>query len=250
MAADSGRLAVRPERIDDIPHIFALTEEAFRGRVYSDGTEQFVTDRLRTAGALSLSLVAEQDSAVVGHVAFSLVKIDGAKGYFYGLGPISVSPPLQGNGIGTKLIETGISSLQEKGARALVLIGDPNYYARFGFVVSDAFSHLRSTRYGVSLTAQRASFAIGALIETGEDRYVRRLGAAAGPSRQDDVTSFSVRAGVPLGRIVSIALNATHTMYEPDGAFGIDRDITTVGVSIGLGGLAERLSFGQPGAEW
>ncbi|MEM6456484.1 MAG: hypothetical protein AAF772_15440, partial [Acidobacteriota bacterium] len=103
----------------------------------------------------------------------------------------------------------------------------------FGFVVSDAFSHLRSTRYGVSLTAQRASFAIGALIETGEDRYVRRLGAAAGPSRQDDVTSFSVRAGVPLGRIVSIALNATHTMYEPDGAFGIDRDITTVGVSIG-----------------
>lgn len=124
---------IRAELPPDIPAIHAVTEMAFRHAPHTDHTEQFIVDALRRAGALSISLVAEQAGRVVGHVAVSPVSIsDGSLGW-YGLGPISVTPELQGRGIGSELMKTALRLLQEKGAAGCVLLGDPAYYSRFGF---------------------------------------------------------------------------------------------------------------------
>jgi putative acetyltransferase len=124
---------IRSENSADVAAIERVTIAAFKGRWYSDQTEHMVIDRLREAEAMSVSLVAEVDEKVVGHVAFSVVTIDGEDKGWYGLGPVSVSPEVQKLGIGSKLIREGLSQIKEKGARGCVLEGDPNYYQRFGF---------------------------------------------------------------------------------------------------------------------
>ena len=125
-------MILRPERDGDIDAIRALTQTAFRTAPHADGTEHLIIDGLRAAGALTLSLVAEADGAVVGHVAFSPVTIsDGSKGW-YGLGPISVDPSRQGEGIGSRLVREGLERLRAMGAAGCVLLGDPAYYGRFG----------------------------------------------------------------------------------------------------------------------
>lgn len=127
-------VGIRPEIPADIPAIFALTEEAFATLEISDHTEQFIIDRLRAAGALTLSLVAERAGRVVGHIAFSPVTIsDGTTGWF-GLGPVSVTPELQRRGIGAALIRDGLERLKAMGAKGCYLVGHPGYYGRFGFV--------------------------------------------------------------------------------------------------------------------
>jgi putative acetyltransferase len=90
-------------------------------------------DRLRKAEAMPVSLVAELDGKVVGHVAFSVVTINGEDKGWYGLGPVSVLPELQKQSIGSKLIREGLSLIKEKGAKGCVLEGSPEYYQRFGF---------------------------------------------------------------------------------------------------------------------
>jgi putative acetyltransferase len=82
---------------------------------------------------LTLSLVAEVDGNIVGHVAFSPVSINNEFVDWYGLGPVSVIPELQKQGIGSKLIREGLSLLKERGAKGCVLEGSPKYYQRFGF---------------------------------------------------------------------------------------------------------------------
>jgi len=129
----TGRDVLRPETPADIGAIFALTEAAFATLDISDHTEQFIIDRLRDAGALTLSLVAERDGRVVGHIAFSPVTIsDGSTGW-YGLGPVSVLPALQRQGIGSALITAGLDRLRAIDAKGCYLIGHPGYYGRFGF---------------------------------------------------------------------------------------------------------------------
>ena len=133
-------MIVRPERAADIDAIRTLTETAFRTAPHADGSEHLVIDRLRAAGALTLSLVAEADGAVVGHVAFSPVSVsDGSVGW-YGLGPISVDPARQGQGIGGALVHAGLERLKARGAAGCVLLGDPAYYARFGFAPDPALT--------------------------------------------------------------------------------------------------------------
>ena len=88
---------------------------------------------LRAAKVLTISLVAEIDGRVVGHIAFSPVTIsDGSEGW-YGLGPISVLPEYQKQGIGKALINEGLAQLKTLGAKGCVLVGNPDYYKRFGF---------------------------------------------------------------------------------------------------------------------
>lgn len=126
-------MIIRPEHPEDRDAIRAVTEAAFCGVAHSNGDEQHIVDRLRTAGALTLSLVADIDGAVVGHVAFSPVGIsDGSPGW-YGLGPISVEPARQGQGIGSALVREGLARLEAMGAAGCVLVGEPAYYGRFGF---------------------------------------------------------------------------------------------------------------------
>jgi len=93
-------LQIRPERPGDIDAIRALTTAAFKDAPFSSGTEAGIVDVLRADGALVVSLVAEEDGRVVGHVAFSPVRIDVAEGDWYGLGPVSVEPARQRRGIG------------------------------------------------------------------------------------------------------------------------------------------------------
>ena len=126
-------MKIRSETPQDISAIEKITIAAFDGKPYADGTEHLIINRLRGAEALSLSLVAEIDGKVIGHVAFSVVTINGEDKGWYGLGPISVLPELQKQGIGSQLIKEGLSLIKEKGAKGCVLEGSPVYYQRFGF---------------------------------------------------------------------------------------------------------------------
>lgn len=126
-------VALRPERREDAAPIFSLTEAAFRDMPFSDGDEPGLVDRLRADGDLTLSLVAEDASGIVGHIAFSPVTISDGSAGWYGLGPISVRPERQGERIGSALMKRGLADMRALGARGVVLLGDPNYYARFGF---------------------------------------------------------------------------------------------------------------------
>ncbi len=126
-------MIIRKETPADIDAIAEVTIAAFKTLPISRNTEQFILRELRAAGALSLSLVAEIDGKVVGHVAFSPVAFsDGSPGW-YGLGPVSVLPALHRQGIGKALIDEGLSILGSLGAQGCLLVGDPAYYPRFGF---------------------------------------------------------------------------------------------------------------------
>ncbi len=124
---------IRNEAPADATAIAALTTEAFAGARFSTGAEARIVERLREHGALTISLVAEDEGRIVGHAAFSPVEIDGAEGAWFGLGPVAVAPSSQGRGIGRALIDQGLSRLREAGAHGCVVLGDPAYYGRFGF---------------------------------------------------------------------------------------------------------------------
>jgi len=124
---------IRKETETNVAAITEITIAAFANNPHSHQTEQFIIHALRKAHALTLSLVAEVDKKVVGHVAFSPVTIsDGSTGW-YGVGPVSVVPELQRRGIGKALIHAGLSALKALGAKGCMLVGDPAYYVRFGF---------------------------------------------------------------------------------------------------------------------
>ena len=101
-------LVIRPEKPGEESTIHDLTQKAFAPKAFSDGTEGAIIDKLRANGDLTLSLIALKDDQIVGHVAFSPVKISHATGDWYGLGPVAVTPDLQKTGIGTKIITKGL----------------------------------------------------------------------------------------------------------------------------------------------
>ncbi|MFZ4595409.1 MAG: GNAT family N-acetyltransferase [Verrucomicrobiaceae bacterium] len=126
-------IKIRPEVQTDHAAIEAVTIAAFLNAEHTSHTEQHVIDGLRKAGRLDLSLVAEKDGEIVGHVAVSPVVLsDGTPGWF-GLGPISVTPQYQRQGIGSKLMREALGQLRAMGAGGCVVLGDPQYYGRFGF---------------------------------------------------------------------------------------------------------------------
>lgn len=134
-------LTLRDETPTDIDAITAVTVAAFQTLEISDHTEQYIIEALRTAKALPLSLVAEVEGRVVGHIAFSPVALsDGTLGW-YGLGPVSVLPQYQRQGIGSALIEEGLRRLKALGAKGCCLVGHPAYYGRFGFQNPDGLGH-------------------------------------------------------------------------------------------------------------
>ncbi|MEI2301061.1 GNAT family N-acetyltransferase [Ensifer sp. MJa1] len=124
---------IRHERPGDEQAIHDVTAAAFEGHPHSDQSEPLIIARLREAGALSLSLVAEKDEAIVGHIAFSPVTLTPAETGWFGLGPVAVLPDLQSQGIGRQLIREGVEWLRAEGASGCVVVGDPAYYQKFGF---------------------------------------------------------------------------------------------------------------------
>jgi putative acetyltransferase len=127
------KMLIRNETKADIEAISTVTISAFRTLAISGHTEQFIINALRDADALTISLVAEVDGQVVGHVAFSPVTISDGSPDWYGLGPVSVLPEYQKQGIGKSLINEGLAMLKARGGKGCVLVGDPGYYKRFGF---------------------------------------------------------------------------------------------------------------------
>ena len=126
-------ISIRKEKPGNIQSIHEVTVAAFLEAPHTDHTEQFIVEALRDSGSLSISLVAEDAGKIVGHVALSPVTIsDGADGW-YGLGPISVLPDEQGKGVGSELMIAALRELKNFKANGCVLLGDPNYYHRFGF---------------------------------------------------------------------------------------------------------------------
>jgi putative acetyltransferase len=126
-------IIIRSEQAHDIEAITQVTYAAFLGKFSDHPTEHLMVNGLREAGMLTLSLVAEVNGKIVGHAAFSPVTINEQFVDWYGLGPISVAPELQKQGIGSKLILDGLAKLRDLGAKGCVLEGSPAYYERFGF---------------------------------------------------------------------------------------------------------------------
>lgn len=124
---------IRKEVPADVSAIEAVTVAAFRSAENSSGTEQHIVAALREGGELVISLVAEEHGQVVGHIAVSPVTISDGAANWYGLGPVSVVPERQAQGVGTLLVTRALEELRSLGAAGCVVLGEPSYYARFGF---------------------------------------------------------------------------------------------------------------------
>jgi putative acetyltransferase len=129
---------IRSETSSDEEAISALITTAFLEAEHSGGDEAEIVEALRRAGKLAVSLVATQDQSILGHVGFSPVLINGKDLGWFGLAPVAVMPGHQRKGIGTALIKAGLTTLNEKGASGCVVLGEPAYYSRFGFIADPA----------------------------------------------------------------------------------------------------------------
>ncbi len=127
------KIVIRSETDADVAAITEVTVAAFKTLEISNHTEQFIIGALRAAKALTVSLVAEVDGRIVGHIAFSPVTISDGTRNWYGLGPVSVLPEYQRQGIGKALIREGLSRLKDMNAQGCCLVGHPDYYRKLGF---------------------------------------------------------------------------------------------------------------------
>ena len=126
-------ILIRDEKENDYELISQVTKAAFAPLDMSEHNEQFIIKALRRAQVLAVSLVAEINGQIVGHIAFSPVTISSEIQGWYGLGPLSVHPRFQGQGIGTALVKKGLARLGNIKAKGCVLVGHPGYYQKFGF---------------------------------------------------------------------------------------------------------------------
>lgn len=131
-------IEIRNEIHADASAIEAVTVSAFSDAPHSGHSEQLIVSALRAAGQLTVSLVAVSADKIIGHVAVSPVRISSAAPGWYGLGPISVLPEYQRRGVGTRLMREALRALRETGAAGCVVLGEPEYYGRFGFVADPA----------------------------------------------------------------------------------------------------------------
>ncbi|MCB9422396.1 MAG: N-acetyltransferase [Ardenticatenaceae bacterium] len=129
-------MEVRQEVPADVSAIYSVNEQAF-GRP----DEANLVDKLRTNNKITLSLVAEENGRIVGHVLFSPMTLETETGSYpiIGLGPVAVLPEMQRLGIGSRLIEAGLDLLKERGETAVIVLGHSDYYPRFGFVRASQF---------------------------------------------------------------------------------------------------------------
>lgn len=127
------KIVIRSETDADTSAITEVTVAAFSTLEISNHTEQFIVSALRAAKALTVSLVAELDGRVIGHIAFSPLTISDGTQDWYGLGPVSVLPEYQRQGIGKALIREGLARLKDLNAQGCCLVGHPDYYRQFGF---------------------------------------------------------------------------------------------------------------------
>jgi putative acetyltransferase len=125
---------IREETPEDATAVRRVNVQAFIGE-----TEARLVEQLHNAKAVTLSLVAEVEGEIVGHLMFSPVTINGTVPAV-GLGPMAVLPTNQGQGIGTLLVREGLEQLERLGHTAVVVVGHADYYPRFGFVPARLFA--------------------------------------------------------------------------------------------------------------
>lgn len=130
-------LIIRKETLEDIAAIRFVNEHAFGGTVEAD-----IVEKLRDRGVLKLSLVAMQDNEIIGHIAFSPVKIESERSSSeaIALAPMAILPAHQHRGIGSQLVRAGLKECRQLGYKAVVVLGHPDYYPRFGFIPASIFN--------------------------------------------------------------------------------------------------------------
>jgi putative acetyltransferase len=124
-------MEIRPFTASDAAAVFEVHRRAFGGRP----DEARIVERVHDAAEAVISLVAVEDDRVVGHVLFSPTTVEdhGANVELVGLGPVGVLPAHQNAGVGSALIRRGLETCRAAGVDAVVVLGAPGYYARFGF---------------------------------------------------------------------------------------------------------------------
>ena len=129
----NSEIVIKEETNANVDSITEVTVAAFKTLEISNNTEQFIIISLRAANALTGSLIAELYGRVLGHVAFSPVTISDGTARWNGLGPVSALPTYHRQGIGTALIQEGLSRIKRFNAAGCCVVGHPDYYKKFGF---------------------------------------------------------------------------------------------------------------------
>jgi putative acetyltransferase len=128
-------MEIRPEQAADIGAVRAINRAAF-----GTSTEADLVDALREQAEPIISLVAEDAGSIVGHILFSPVTLSGAAELrIMGLAPMAVAPAQQRRGIGSALVYAGLEHCKQLGCCAVIVLGHPEYYPRFGFAPASRF---------------------------------------------------------------------------------------------------------------
>lgn len=165
-------MIIRKEIAEDISAIHAVNAAAFEREGEAD-----LVDALRRDGLVTLSLVAEIDGEIVGHVLFCPVTVGGVHSV-QSLGPVAVVPSHQKQGVGVALIERALEMLRDDGHEGVIVLGHPEYYPRFGFVPA--------SRFGITCPFPAPDEAFMAL-ELKPDGFAGKHGEVAYPAAFMDV---------------------------------------------------------------
>jgi putative acetyltransferase len=122
-------VTIRPEQPADIPAVRRVHEAAFPTRAEAD-----LVDQVRADGKAAVSLIAQDDGNVIGHALFSPVTFDPAAAVTaFALAPMAVMPGHEKHAVGRRLVQNGLAECHAQGACLVVVLGEPDYYGRFGF---------------------------------------------------------------------------------------------------------------------
>lgn len=132
-------MLVRQERVKDYKEVYKLIKDAFASAEHADGNEQDLVEDLRKGDAFipELSLVAEVDKELIGHILFTKAKVGNDDVLV--LAPLSIKPEYQKQGVGTALINEGHKIAKEMDYQYSLVLGSETYYPRFGYKSVEQF---------------------------------------------------------------------------------------------------------------